>query len=154
MFTTELKNKTRVIVTHYLHLLDQVDRVIFMDEGKIMAQGSYEEIKKLESFKIFVQVSQEEHLKKVDEVEEIPLQITENNLVKQLDEDSIIEFDVDEDEYKTEYGDTAFRGIQSSIKTKDINTEVNHSNYEISVGSFNTNEDSKQEPLIPKTAQT
>jgi ATP-binding cassette, subfamily C (CFTR/MRP), member 1 len=57
VFMGELKQRTRVMVTHYLHLLDKVDRVIFVENGKIIAQGLFEDVKKIESFKAFAQGS-------------------------------------------------------------------------------------------------
>lgn len=41
-----LENKTRVLVTHHVHLLSQCDYIIIIDEGKIRYQGTYEEMKK------------------------------------------------------------------------------------------------------------
>ncbi|XP_024396529.1 ABC transporter C family member 2 [Physcomitrium patens] len=40
----ELKKKTRVLVTNQLHFLSHVDRIILVHEGKIMEQGTYEEL--------------------------------------------------------------------------------------------------------------
>ncbi|KAF9172843.1 hypothetical protein BGX21_001195 [Mortierella sp. AD011] len=40
----ELKGKTRVIATHQLHVLPDVDYVICMKDGKIAAQGTYQEL--------------------------------------------------------------------------------------------------------------
>mmetsp|Transcript_13658 Transcript_13658/g.13206 ORF Transcript_13658/g.13206 Transcript_13658/m.13206 type:complete len:1517 (+) Transcript_13658:272-4822(+) len=39
-----LKDKTRVLVTHQVHLLHLCDLVLIMDEGKVKAFGSYEEL--------------------------------------------------------------------------------------------------------------
>ncbi|CAG8625397.1 12375_t:CDS:10 [Gigaspora margarita] len=39
-----LANKTRLLVTHYLHYLPQVDYVIYMEDGKIVEQGTYEKL--------------------------------------------------------------------------------------------------------------
>ncbi|MGZ3774815.1 MAG: ABC transporter ATP-binding protein [Bdellovibrio sp.] len=38
------KTRTRVLVTHRLSALPRVDRIIFMEDGKIIAQGSFEEL--------------------------------------------------------------------------------------------------------------
>lgn len=40
----EWKNRTRVLVTHRLSVLHRVDRIIFMDEGRVIDSGSFEEI--------------------------------------------------------------------------------------------------------------
>ena len=39
-----LANKTRVLVTHYHHLLPRVDHVVYMDNGRIIEQGSYQDL--------------------------------------------------------------------------------------------------------------
>ena len=36
-----LANKTRVLVTHALHVLDKTDYIYVMDEGRIVEQGKY-----------------------------------------------------------------------------------------------------------------
>ena len=41
-----LKEKTRILVTHQLHFIDQVDWIILMDNSKIIGQGTYEELMK------------------------------------------------------------------------------------------------------------
>ncbi|KAJ3317962.1 Multidrug resistance-associated protein 1 [Boothiomyces sp. JEL0866] len=41
---TSLKGKTRVLVTHQLHFLNQVDSIIFMDKGEIVAQGTFKQL--------------------------------------------------------------------------------------------------------------
>ncbi|XP_046746905.1 ATP-binding cassette sub-family C member 4-like [Diprion similis] len=39
-----LKGKTRILVTHQLQFLGQVDDVIIIDRGKVMCQGTYDEL--------------------------------------------------------------------------------------------------------------
>ncbi|KAJ3013406.1 UNVERIFIED_CONTAM: hypothetical protein HDU68_000710, partial [Siphonaria sp. JEL0065] len=41
---TSLSGKTRVLVTHQLHVLPHVDHIIVLDKGQIVEQGSYEEL--------------------------------------------------------------------------------------------------------------
>ena len=43
-----LKGKCRILATHQLHVLDQCDRVIWMDNGAARAVGTYEELMKSE----------------------------------------------------------------------------------------------------------
>ncbi|WP_415063207.1 ABC transporter ATP-binding protein [Bdellovibrio sp.] len=38
------KNRTRLLVTHRLSALHRVDRILFMEEGRIIDQGSFEEL--------------------------------------------------------------------------------------------------------------
>lgn len=38
------KSRTRLLVTHRLSALHQVDRILFMEEGRIIDQGSFEEL--------------------------------------------------------------------------------------------------------------
>ncbi|GFR70728.1 multidrug resistance-associated protein 1 [Elysia marginata] len=39
-----LKNKTRILVTHGMHFLPQVDMIVVMKEGQITEVGTYEEL--------------------------------------------------------------------------------------------------------------
>lgn len=56
VFLTKLRGKTRIMVTHKLQTLRFVDRVIIMEDMKIVQDGSYSKIKQSESFsKINVQ---------------------------------------------------------------------------------------------------
>ena len=47
-----LKNKTRILITHDIDILDKVDRVIVMKQGRIIHQGHFEELKHLEYFRV------------------------------------------------------------------------------------------------------
>ena len=50
VFKRRLKGKTRVMVTHFLHLLHDVDKVVLIDAGEIKAYGTFEEIRKTSAF--------------------------------------------------------------------------------------------------------
>jgi len=39
-----LKGSTRVLVTHHVHVLPKCDHVIVIQDGRILAQGSYDSI--------------------------------------------------------------------------------------------------------------
>lgn len=51
VFCKQLKDKTRVLVTHKLDLLEAVDRVIIMKNGKIAFNGDYEAAKRTQEFR-------------------------------------------------------------------------------------------------------
>jgi ATP-binding cassette, subfamily C (CFTR/MRP), member 1 len=42
LLTGPLANKTRVLVTHALHVLDKADYIYVMDNGTIAEQGTYQ----------------------------------------------------------------------------------------------------------------
>lgn len=44
VFKQTLRTKTRVMVTHKVSLLKDVDRVVLLNQGKIVAHGKYEDI--------------------------------------------------------------------------------------------------------------
>lgn len=44
LITRSLKGKTRVLVTHQLHVLPRVDYVVVMDQGTITEQGTYKDL--------------------------------------------------------------------------------------------------------------
>ena len=55
VFCGILKDKTRIMVTHALQYLPDVDRIIFMEKGKIIMEGTYNNlIEKNEKFRNFV----------------------------------------------------------------------------------------------------
>lgn len=41
LLTGPLSHKTRILVTHTLHVLDKTDYIYVMDEGKIVEQGTF-----------------------------------------------------------------------------------------------------------------
>jgi len=43
---SELKGKTRVLVTHALDCLPKVDRILLMEKGKIVFDGDFDELLK------------------------------------------------------------------------------------------------------------
>ena len=45
VFCGILKDKTRVLCTHSLDFVHLADKIVIMDEGKIKAQGSFEDLK-------------------------------------------------------------------------------------------------------------
>ncbi|CAI2361540.1 unnamed protein product [Moneuplotes crassus] len=55
VFTDELKDKTRVLVTHAIDFLDRADRIIIMENGMIKYNGPYEDIKHHEEVKHIVE---------------------------------------------------------------------------------------------------
>lgn len=76
VFLNELAGKTRVMVTHFLHLLEKVDKVILIESGEIKAFGTLEEIRKTQAFRKFSnsqkhKKKEEEETKKESLIEEI-----------------------------------------------------------------------------------
>ena len=45
VFMGDLKNKTRVLVTHAIDFLHLVDELIVLKEGRVVLSGAYEDIK-------------------------------------------------------------------------------------------------------------
>lgn len=54
----KLKDRTRILVTHAVDFLPQADHIILMDEGRIVAQGTYEEMDKVKEFKEIMEINQ------------------------------------------------------------------------------------------------
>ena len=48
-----LKESTRIIVTHNLHFLNQMDRIVLFEDGNIILQGNFEEVKGDVKFKAY-----------------------------------------------------------------------------------------------------
>ena len=53
-----LKNKTRILVTHALDFLSRADQIIMMDNGRISAQGTFEELQSLKEFSDLIDLNQ------------------------------------------------------------------------------------------------
>lgn len=60
----ELQGKTRILVTHAIDFLDKVDRILVMEKGKIIYDGTFEELKTHNYFKMIL-----EHMDKDEELE-------------------------------------------------------------------------------------
>lgn len=84
VFKGDLGDKTRVMVTHYLHLLDQVDKVILIDGGEIKAYGTYEEVKDLAVFQNFAQTLGEDEEKKKSLIEEENEHLKQNMIIEDI----------------------------------------------------------------------
>lgn len=68
------KSKTRILVTHALYYLKYVDKVLIMEEGKIVEQGNYETIKNGTRFKeIFNSMMKDEKAQRAATIKIAPL---------------------------------------------------------------------------------
>eukprot|EP01035_Chromulina_nebulosa_P019561 gene19561-25461_t len=58
-----LANKTRILVTHHVHLLNQCDLIVVLEEGSIKACGTYDELSKsgLDISKLVPQVDEDKN---------------------------------------------------------------------------------------------
>ena len=70
VFKERLEGKTRVMVTHFLHLLNDVDKVVLVDEGEIKAYGTFEEVKGTNAFQEYVSTNKKQEEDKGKEGEE------------------------------------------------------------------------------------
>lgn len=53
-FINKIKNKTLIIVSHKINLLKKVDKIIFIQNGKIEKIGKYNQLKNNKNFKILI----------------------------------------------------------------------------------------------------
>lgn len=54
VFKKFLKGKTIIMATHALQYLNEVDRILLMENGEVVLEGSYEELKNERKFKNFI----------------------------------------------------------------------------------------------------
>ena len=66
----ELKNKTRVLVTHAVDFIDRADRIIIMEGGRIKHIGTYDDLQHSDEMKHIIQVLSEINHKEDEEDEE------------------------------------------------------------------------------------
>ena len=52
-----LKDKTRVLVTHAIDILNEADKIILLDQGRIVAQGTFDELKNIEQMKNLININ-------------------------------------------------------------------------------------------------
>ena len=99
LFWDELKFKTRILVTHAVDFLEQVDRIAIMDHGRIKYIGTYDELKNNEVIQHIIEV-----LKEVSHKEEVAeeLEIKEIELKRKGSSDgakpSFVSNEADEDQ--------------------------------------------------------
>jgi HlyD family secretion protein len=53
-FINKIKNKTIIIVSHKINLLKKVDKIIFLQNGKIEKIGNYNQLKTNKNFKVLI----------------------------------------------------------------------------------------------------
>lgn len=74
-----LKDKTRIIATHAIAYLKYFDYIYVMDEGRIIAEGDYSEIKKTKEYKQIQQTIEEESKKRKEKQAEDDEKAQEEN---------------------------------------------------------------------------
>ncbi|CAI2364263.1 unnamed protein product [Moneuplotes crassus] len=63
----ELKNTTRVLVTHAVDFLDRVDRIIVINKGRVILNGSYKQLENEEYFKKVMSTIYKQEIKSTKE---------------------------------------------------------------------------------------
>ena len=53
-----LKEKTKILVTHAIDFIHMADKIVMMDDGKIKAQGTYDQLLQNEDFKKLLEVNE------------------------------------------------------------------------------------------------
>lgn len=73
LFLNRWKNKTKLLVTHRLTVLEKVDRILFIDSGKIVGEGTFHELlESSEQFRDFTQSVHHETTKEIHVAPAIP----------------------------------------------------------------------------------
>lgn len=62
-----MKNKTRIIVTHNIASLRHFDRIVMVDKGQIIAQGTFEEMRQRDDFNELINILNSTGLFEMDE---------------------------------------------------------------------------------------
>ncbi|KAI1316195.1 hypothetical protein EDD11_010367 [Mortierella claussenii] len=80
------KDKTRLLVTHGIHHLDETDQILVMKEGKISETGEYKEL--MEAKQAFWQLIMDYSVQERRKIEQEELQQLKKNYSKKQDEDN------------------------------------------------------------------
>ena len=79
----ELAGKTRVLVTHAVEFLDRVDRIIMIDDGNIILDGTFDQIKNEPDFKVILDsMNKNKESDSSEEYKEIQEKCEENEEIK------------------------------------------------------------------------
>lgn len=113
-----LYDKIRILVTHQLQYLTDVEHVILMNSGSIVAQGNYQELQKSKQFQFLAQLQKKEEdneddMQYIDEVseDEVSLKTTRSRLASENTADfDIHDMVVDEKEEIEELNKEALTG--------------------------------------------
>ncbi|OUM67296.1 hypothetical protein PIROE2DRAFT_40198 [Piromyces sp. E2] len=124
-----LSNKTRVLVTHQLHVLPQVDYIIYLENGEIREQGKYEELMNIDGE--FARLMRnyggiDENKKDENEESEISEleQSSEEETKKSDDDDATISKEIEDDDNQNKDKDDdekskVEKGEQKGLMTKE-----------------------------------
>lgn len=78
-------NKTRILVTHHVHLLSQCDQIVILEDGHIKASGTYDELSN-SGIDITAFIPKQQSSTNLAELnEESSLEVTESNNEETLD---------------------------------------------------------------------
>ena len=92
VFWEELKDKTRILVTHAIDFLHLADRVIVMEDGKIKYEGTYNELEKSDEIKNVIETiaktsikDEKQNSEYIDDIiEDDPLPNVQKNIIKNI----------------------------------------------------------------------
>ena len=85
------RTKTRVLITHALYYLKYVDKVLILENGRIVEQGSYEVIRNSHRFKdIYSNMMKEEKKARSDSINLLEIEAPEKDGDVELNEDEKI----------------------------------------------------------------
>jgi ABC-type multidrug transport system fused ATPase/permease subunit len=107
VFMDELRDKTRVLVTHAVDFIDRVDRIIIMENGRIKYIGTYKELQHSEEIKHIIETLA--HNKGSDD---------DDSCIDEQDEDAKRVEEEKDDEV------TNFLSLKGTSITEDENEEI------------------------------
>jgi ATP-binding cassette, subfamily C (CFTR/MRP), member 1 len=107
VFMDELRDKTRVLVTHAVDFIDKVDRIVIMESGRIKYIGTYEELQHSEEIKHIIETLA--HKKGSDD---------DDSCIDEQDEDAKRVEEENDDEVKN------FLSLKGTSITEDENEEI------------------------------
>lgn len=123
VFLKEMAGKTRIMVTHFLHLLESVDKVILMDKGQIAAFGTLEQVRNTDAFKQFSSgTNKEDKQEEEEEIEGNDIEKDFDHMKEEIEEDEEVMVEIKKEVKETDQNEENFEDKGKLVKKENRDT--------------------------------
>lgn len=133
---------TRILITHQVHLLKEADWIIVLEKGKILRQGTFNEVKDIDLLQYISTPASDE--KEKDKEKNISLKNNKQSHIDKSDED-IPFIDDDSDDGSGQTGNShGYLRIKTSESKKSLSIASSINDLSVNAEQYNENEDEKK----------